>query len=202
MCQHPGQREPRFRGRPIVVLTVLEIRIVSDCVSPHNVERNPLTAEPRRCREHHACAHAIWIFNCPRNDLETTKGAPHRCTSALHADEVQQAPLNFYHVAHGHHREVGAKGASGFWVHEVGSRRSSTASEYVGADYKETIGVDRLSRPDHDLPPPRFIVSIMPRDMGISAERMADQNGISSAGIERSVCLVTNRDVGESPATL
>jgi hypothetical protein len=62
------------------------------------------------------------------------------------------------------------------------------AAEHVRRDDEETVGVDRLARTDHVLPPAGLAGHRL--DLGdvlIPGQRMADQHGVAALGIQRAV---------------
>ena len=62
---------------------------------------------------------------------------------------------------------------------------------------KKRSGVDRLARPDHDLPPARIVVRIVPGDMRIAADRVADEHGVVARRAERAVGFIGHGDAGQ-----
>ena len=63
-------------------------------------------------------------------------------------------------------------------IDAVGPGRAAAAAENVGTNDEVAIGVDRLARPDHDVPPAGIIVGVVLGDVRIARQGVADQHGI------------------------
>ena len=65
---------------------------------------------------------------------------------------------------------------------EAGPGRAHAAADHVRADDEIALGVDRLARPDHRLPPARLAGHRMHvGDVLVAGQRVADQHRVASA---------------------
>ena len=71
------------------------------------------------------------------------------------------------------------QGAAGGRIGRGRAGRAHAAADHVRADHEETVGVDRLARPDHGVPPAGPSGDRMNgRDMLVAGQGMADENGV------------------------
>jgi hypothetical protein len=96
---------------------------------------------------------------------------------------VQKPALRLHNVAGRNSGEVCPVPLSGCGIPVVGPGCSAAAADGIGTNDKIAVGIDCVSRADGDIPPSRLIVRIMPRHVGIAAQRMADQDGIVFCGV-------------------
>jgi hypothetical protein len=126
----------------------------------------------------------------------------------LDAEIVEQAHLRVDHVGEGDAREVRSPELAGVGPRRGGATRSVAASQIVGADHEETVGVDHAARADKELPP-TLAALLVPAladagDGGIptggvlaAGERVEDQDRVVARRRERAVGLVGERHRAE-----
>ena len=70
--------------------------------------------------------------------------------------------------------------------------RAEAAAEIVDADDEEAVGVERLARADHVVPPADVVgvVGVTAGDVVRRVERVADQHRVRARGVQRAVGLV------------
>ena len=90
-----------------------------------------------------------------------------------------------------------AVGPARFRVDAVGPRRAAATTQEVGADDEVAVGVDRFARPDDEVPPSGRVVRIVPGDVRIARQGMADQNGVVGRRAELAVGLVGHPHDGQ-----
>ena len=94
-------------------------------------------------------------------------------------------------------------GCVGGGVERAGAGGARAAAEHVGADHEVAVGVDGLARPDHDIPPAGLLGAVLADAGGhvrVAGERVADQDGVGAALVERAERLVRDVDVLEPAA--
>ena len=133
---------------------------------------------------------------CPPSEPPTT------ASSWLMPKLVQQPALHLDHVADGDGREVAAVGLAGGGVDAAGAGGAAAAAQQVGADDEVAVGVNRLARADHDVPPAGIVLLVVLGDVRVAADGVADQDGVVARGVELAVGLVGDGDAGELAAQL
>ncbi|MPM78721.1 hypothetical protein SDC9_125732 [bioreactor metagenome] len=191
-------------GHDVVCIEIaaVEIRIGDDGAARHLVEGNVLGIEVGRARHHHRVPHAVGILQRPRQRLHAPQAAAQHHGQLRNAQAVQQQGLGVDPVFHRHHRELraidGARVRVG--VHRPG--RAEARAQVVHPDHKELVGVHRLARADHVVPPALALglVLVDARHVVRRVERVADQHGVGLVGVEFAVGLVGQRVVTDRGA--
>src|SRR4029079_544013 len=114
------------------------------------------------------------------------------------AEMVQQSRLRADHVAYGDDWEVETKRAACGRVGRARPGRAHAAAEDIGAQHEIAVGVDRLARADHGLPPARLAGDRMEVcNMLVASQRMADEHEVRLGGIKLAISLIGDRKLRE-----
>ncbi len=180
MPDHTGDGQAVCRDFAVVILPVGEVRVGQDGVSAHGVERDGLGPEMCRRGDGEGRIHHLGIGDRPLQDLHPPYGAADHGQQVPDAQLVEQQLLDLDHVGDGDDGENQAVGFAGLGIRRGRPRRARAAAEKVRADDEVLVRIDALARPDHDLPPAGLSVvrMIIPGDVGVAAQGMADQNRI------------------------
>jgi len=110
-----------------------------------------------------------------------------------HPQACDERPVHGDEIAHIEQRKVEPPGLARCRVDRTRPGAALTAAEQIGRDDEPAVGVDRLARADHGVPPARVLVSFVPaRRVRVAGQGMADVDRIAGVRIERSVRLVGN----------
>ena len=155
----------------------------------------------------------------PLERLHAAERAPGDRREPFDAELVEERALGPHHVGDGDHREVRAVRAAGRRVDRRRARRAAAAAEQVRGDDVVAVGVERLARPDHPVPPaeplagravavggaepvPRALRGRRLRDarrVGVAAERVAHQDHVVPPRRQGAVGLVGDADRVQLP---
>ncbi len=129
--------------------------------------------------------------------------ANHR-EQALDAEMLDQPFLCPDDVADGDRREVDPPGTLATVVAQAQRPGAAhAAAEHVGADDEQPVGIERPARADDRLPPPRLAGDGMALgDILVAGQRVADQNGVGSPGVERAVGSISDHIAAQSHAAI
>ena len=200
MADHPRQGQADGRAvRPVVVLAAVEMRVAQDGVAADDIERQRLAGQPGRGRQRDHPAHAVRVAGGPGQRLVPAQRAADDRQQLADAQRVQQPALHLHHVADGDGGKIAAVGLAGGGVDAAGAGGAAATAQQIGADDEEAVGVDRLARADHDVPPAGIVLLVVPGDVRIPAEGVADQDGVVARGVELAVGLVGDGDAGQQP---
>lgn len=133
--------------------------------------------------------HALRVHQAPRQGLHAAEAAAHYRRELADAEAVGHARLGVDPVFHRDHREARAVGLAGLRMRAHRAGRAEARAEVVDADDEEAVGVDRLARPDHVVPPADLALGMHARHVVRGVERVADEHGVGALGIERAVGL-------------
>jgi hypothetical protein len=128
----------------------------------------------------HDGADPVGEHHGPLQDLHAAHRAAHHAQPASHTEVVGQAGLHPDHVTDRHHREPAAVGPA---IVGVGRRRPGgalTATQHVGADHEEALGVHRLPRAHHAVPPAGRGMAMAggPVHVAVAGPGVAHQHGV------------------------
>jgi hypothetical protein len=115
----------------------------------------------------------------------------------LDSQVLLQPTLDIHHVVNGDEWEMCSPGPTGGRVDGSGPGRSTTASEQIRTDNEQFVRVQEPTRPNQRIPPTGIIIRVVPRDMGVTRNRVADQHRIIAGSIELPKSFERNRDGGE-----
>jgi hypothetical protein len=158
----------------------------------------------------------------PLERLHPAERAAGHGREPLDAELVQERALGPHHVRDRDHREAGPVGRARRRVVRRGPGRAPAAAEQVGGDDEEAVGVERLARADHPVPPAERLarrpVAVVGREpvagalgrrrlgeagrVGVPAERVAHQDDVVALRREGAVGLVGHPDRVQLPAAV
>ena len=138
----------------------------------------------------------------PRQRLLAAHAAADHGVKFLDAQRLQQPPLDLHDVVHRDRRERRPERPAGRGVGAPRPRRAATPAQGVRADHEVPTRVHELPRPDQQVPPARRVVGVVPRDVRVAADRVADQHRVVSGVAQCSEGLVANLHAIQPPAGL
>ena len=189
-------------GPAVAVSAVAEVGVVQDRIPPNHVERQRLARRPGRRGDGNRAPHAVGVPDGPQEHLEPAHRPAGDGQKAVNAEMVEQPALDLDRVADCYGGEVRPVGPARCRVDRVRPGRAPTAAKHVGTDHEVAIGIDRLARPDRDVPPARIVLLAVHRDVRVAAQGVADQHGVVPGGVEPAVRLVRDGDLPQPPAQL
>ena len=155
------------------------------------MEGDVLRGMARGASDRHGGEDPVLIGRGPLQHLHAAHGAAEHAQHVGNAEMIEQPRLRPHHVGDGDDRELEPVRAPGRRVDRARPGRAHAAADHVRADDEEAIGVDRLARADHDLPPARLAGDRMGvGDMLVAGQRMTDQHEVRLGGVERAVGLI------------
>jgi hypothetical protein len=183
----------------LVEVAAVEVGVGHDGAARHLVEGDVLGREVGRAGHHHGVAHALRVLQRPRQRLHAAEAAAHHAREGLDAERVEQHGLGVDPVFDRDHREVGAVDAAGGGVDVHRAGRAEAGAEVVHADDEEAVGVHRLARAHHVVPP-ALGAGLALVDAGHvvrGVERMAHQHRVAAIGVQGAVGFVGERVVAD-----
>ena len=220
MTDHTRDLDPRVRqAAGAVVVAGLPIRIGHDRVPGDRVPCDALRAQARGRRDGDDVVDRVGVRHRPLEGLHPTERAAARGQQTFDAQLAQERALRADHVADRDHGESAPVRTSGSRVRRVRPGRAAAAADEIGAHDEVAIGVERLARPDHAVPPAeagatalrrahavdgrgRVRVVAPTRGMRVARERVADEHDVVLRRRERAVCLVGDADRRERRARI
>jgi len=162
------------------------------------VKGNVLRRMPRGAGDRHRREDTFRIARRPVQHLHGAHGAAGDREQLVDPQMVDQQALRAHHVGDRDDREVQPVRLAGGGVGLLGPDRAQAAAQHVGADDEIAVGVERLARPHHQVPPSRLAGDRVGfGDELVARQRMADEDGVRSVCIQRAVCLVGEREGAE-----
>jgi hypothetical protein len=147
---------------------------------------------------------ALGEHDAPGQRLHAAQRTAHHGGEPFDAEAVGQARLGRDPVFHRHQREGGAIGLAGgrIVVHRAG--RAEAGAEVVDADDEEAVGVDRLARAHHVVPPAGALrlVRVVARHVVGGVQRVADQHRVGLVRVQGAVGFIHQRVVADGGAAL
>ena len=108
---------------------------------------------------------------------------------------IEQALLRAHHIPDGDHRERQRPGLPGRGIDVLGARRPHAPSEHIRADQEITLGIEHPARCGQRLPPPRLPgYRMRVGRVLVSAQRVADHDGVGPIRVELAVGLIGDRE--------
>ena len=183
-----------------VVLAVVEVWVGLDRVAADHVERDRLRRNPCRTGDDDCCLNVVGVTRRPAQGLMGAERATDDRAEALDAEQVDETLLRVDHVLDGHQREVAAIRNLCGRVDDARPGRPAAPAEHVRADDEQTIGVDGLARTHEPVPPTRLIVFVVPREVRVTRDRMADEHRVAAVLVECPVRFVRDLDAWKHAA--
>ena len=205
MADHARDAQASLGYHAVAVeVPAVEVRIGHDGAARHFVEGDVLGREVRGAGHHHGVAHAPGVLQRPAQRLHAAEAAAHHGGELLDAQAVQEPRLGIHPVLHRDHGEIGAIDLACVGVGVHGAGGAEARAQIVDADDEEAVGVHRLARPDHVVPPALAfrLAFVDARDVVGGIERVAHEHGVALVGIQRTVGFVGQRVVADRGARL
>ena len=204
MRGHARDGETLARGPALVEIAALTpFGIGHHRLAADLVEGDVLRGVARRASDRHGGEHAVLVGRGPFQHLHAAHRAAEHRQHVGDAEMIEQPRLRAHHVAHGDDGKVEPIGASRGRIVRARPGRAHAAADHVGAEHEIAIGVDRLARADHGLPPARLAGDGMDiGDMLVAGQRVADQHDVGLRRIEHAVGLVGDRERRELGAAI
>ncbi|MNN33750.1 hypothetical protein D3C81_1475200 [compost metagenome] len=147
-------------------------------------------------------AQTVRVHQAPGQRLHAAEAAAHDRGELRDAERVGHARLRIDPVLHRHHREGRAIRLAGRGIHAHRPGRAEARTQVVDADDEEAVGVERLARTHHVVPPAQVarVVGVDAGDMVRGVERVAHQHRVGARRVERAVGLDHQVVAGEGRA--
>jgi hypothetical protein len=116
---------------------------------------------------------------------------------------VDQHTLGMYHVGDRDHRETQPVGFAGGRIGFLRAHRAKAPSQHIGAQDEVAVGIQRLARPHHYIPPSLLAGGWMRfGDELVTGQRMADQDRVGFVGVQHAIGLVGDRERAQRDAAV
>ena len=147
-------------------------------------------------------AQTLGIAHAPRHRLHAAERAAHHRRPLCDAQPVHQPFLRINPVLDRHHGKIRAIRFTGIGigVHRAGGTKART--EIIHADHEKSIGIYRLARPHHIIPPARVAIVIHTRDVVRGVQCVANQHRIIACRVQRAVGFVHQGVIAQRRAAL
>ena len=134
----------------------------------------------------------VGIADRPVERLHAAEASAHHGGPLRDAELVGESRLRVDPVLDGDQRKLRAPRLAGRRIDRERPGRAEAAAEIVDAHDEEAVGVERLARPDHVVPPADVvrIVGVVARHVMRRVERMADEHRVVARRGQRPVGLV------------
>ena len=186
MADHSCDGQAAARRFGVVVIAVVPVRISHDGLTAYFVEGDLLSAVAPGCGNGNHRTYALREAHRPFQGLHASHGPAGHAKQPFNTERINQFLLQTHHIANGDDREPEPVRAARGSVDGTRPRGALTAPQNVGADDEKTIGVERLARTNHALPP----AGLAPFDarstgMRIAGKCVRDEHCVGAVRIER-----------------
>ena len=191
MSDHACQHQAAFRQGVVRKITAgIKVRICRNRLTGNFVKGDVLRRQFGCYRHHDGMSHSLRIADGPAHDLHAAKAATNHCRPLRDAQMVGQACLTVDPVAHRYYRKVRPVPGAGIRIDGGGPGAACTAAQIIQAYNKKMIGINGFAGPDGDIPPAWFFVihAVISGSVMITAQGMADQDGVGPVSIQLAVC--------------
>ena len=194
VANHAGDAQAALGYHAVAVkVAAVEVGVGDDGTARHFIKGNVFRREVGRAGHHDCAEQTVRIQQSPGGGLHATQAATHHRRQRLNTQSIQQQRLGMHPVFHRDHGKVRAIDMAvrtvGVEVHGAGGAKAR--SQVVHTDDKKPVGVHRLARTDHAVPPAfgLGLPRVNARHMVRGVERVADQHRIALVGVERAIGL-------------
>ena len=178
-------------GALVEVAPAVPVRIGHHGLPAEFVEGDVLRRVARAAGDRQRREHPLGIGRGPLQRLHAAHRAADNAEQRVDAEAVEQHGLRPHHVRNGDDRKIQSPHFAGRGIGRGRAGRAHAAADHVGADDEILVGVERAAGTDHDFPPARLAGQRMHiGDVLIERQRMADQDGVGTLGIELAIGLV------------
>ena len=143
----------RRRASRSVVVAALPVGIGGDGAAGDGIPGDALRVKRVGARDGDDRVHLIGVPHGPLERLHPAQRPSGHRVQPCDPQLVEERPLCPHHVRDGDDRKVRPVGTPRGRVRGRGSRGAATAAEQVGTHHEEAVGVERLARTDHPVPP-------------------------------------------------
>ena len=176
----------------LVVLAAVVMRIAPNRVASDDVEGQRLIRQARRCGQRNHAPNAFRQLCRPGQCLVAANRSTHHRQQAVDSQMIEKPSLHVDHVADGDGGEIAAVRLAGRRMNAARTRGAAAAAEQIGADHEIAVGIDRLARSDNDIPPTGIIFFVVPGDVRIAANGVANEHGIVPRRVQLAIRLVSH----------
>ena len=215
VSDHAGDAHSRRRrASGAVVVAALPVRIGGDGVARDRIPGDALRVERVRARDGNDRVDLIAVLHGPLERLHAAERAAGDGGQPRDPELIQERALGPHHVRDRDDWKVGPVGPARCRVRRRRSRCAAAASQEIRADDEESVGVERLAGADHAVPPAQAAaaaaVALLGAEavpgalrgrrrreaggVGVSAQRVADQDDVVARRRQRPIGLVGDAD--------
>ena len=176
----------------LVKVPVMKVRVGHDGAARHFIERNVFSGQVGGAGHHHRMAHARRVLKRPAQGLHAPEAAAHHGRQLFNAQRIEQTRLGMDPVFHRHHRKIGTVDTPGIGVHMHRAGGAKTRAQVVDANDEKPLGVDRLARANHVVPPALALglAFVRARHMVRGVQGMANQHRVGALGIQLAISFI------------
>ena len=145
-----------WHHRSVVKTPAVKLRIGDDRTPCDFIKRDVLRRQLRCGGNTNAMRQALGIEQAPCKRLHTAKTTPHHRSKTRYAKPVGKPCLGVYPILDREHRKVGAPCLGCGRIDRHWSGRTKTAPKVIDTHDEKSLCVDRLTWPNHVVPPARL----------------------------------------------